>query len=98
MVLNCWEVKACGKEPGGKSIGSSGVCPAATETRLDGQNRGRNGGRSCWVVAGTMCDGALQGIFGSKIISCSECEFFRQVVHEEYPDAASTADLLDLLR
>jgi len=98
MVMNCWEVKECGKESGGKNVESFEVCPAATETRLDGQNRGHNGGRSCWVVTGTMCDGSLQGAFASKLISCSECEFFQQVVHEEYPDAASTADLLDLLK
>jgi len=98
MVMNCWEMKACGKEPGGKGVESSGVCPAATESRLDGQNRGRNGGRSCWVVAGTLCHGATQGAFVTKLVSCSECEFFRQVAREERPNAALTTDLLKILQ
>ncbi len=97
MVSNCWEVQECGKESGGKNVESSGVCPAATETRLDGQNRGRNGGRSCWVVAGTLCNGAVQGAFATKLVSCSECEFFRQVAREERPNAALTVDLINLL-
>ena len=29
--LNCWEVKKCGREPGGKSVATLGVCPAASE-------------------------------------------------------------------
>ena len=97
MISNCWEEKECGKETGGKNVQSSGVCPAATETRLDGQNRGRNGGRSCWVVAGTLCDGAVQGTFATKLVSCSKCDFFRQVTREEYPNATSTVDLLNLV-
>ncbi len=97
MVSNCWEVKECGKESGGTNVESFEVCPATTETRLDGQNRGHNGGRSCWVVTGTMCEGATQSVFATKLVSCSKCEFFRQVAREERSDAASTSDLLDLL-
>ena len=97
MTVNCWEVKECGKEPGGKNAESSGVCPAAVESRLDGKNHGRNAGRSCWVVAGTMCEGVVQGAFATKLVSCSKCEFFRQVAREERPDAVSTVDLLSLL-
>ena len=27
---NCWEVKQCGRQPGGPKAGEFGVCPAAT--------------------------------------------------------------------
>ncbi|GBD98556.1 hypothetical protein BMS3Abin07_00576 [bacterium BMS3Abin07] len=57
MKRNCWEFKGCGREPGGKNAEGLGVCPAATYERLDGIHRGKNGGRVCWIIAGTMCGG-----------------------------------------
>jgi hypothetical protein len=68
------------------------------EHRLDGQNGGLNGGRSCWVVAGTLCEGKVQGTFANKLSSCSTRDFFLQVAREERPNEASTKDLLDLLK
>ncbi len=53
--LNCWEMKNCGREPGGAHANNLGICSATVETRLDGIHDGRNAGRSCWVVAGTPC-------------------------------------------
>ena len=94
---NCWEVKLCGREPGGTNARALGVCPAATEFRLHGTNSGRWGGRACWVVAGTMCQGDVQGTFAGKLEGCNECGFRQRVVREEYPNAVSTEDLLDLL-
>jgi len=52
--LNCWDFKKCGREPDGENIAECGVCPAATEG-------GDNGGRACWVVAGTSCKGGAEG-------------------------------------
>jgi hypothetical protein len=48
MKMNCWQVKKCGREPGGGNEAQLGVCPAATETALQGVNGGKNGGRACW--------------------------------------------------
>jgi signal transduction histidine kinase len=79
---NCWEVKMCGREPGGANAAEPGVCPAATETRINDVNGGRNGGRTCWAVAGTMCGGKVQGTYASKIASCRACDFF-QSVHQD---------------
>ena len=32
---NCWEIKKCGREPGGTHEQAMGVCPASVEVRLD---------------------------------------------------------------
>lgn len=80
---NCWEVKNCGREPGGENVSELGVCPAAIEDNCDGVNGGSKGGRICWALAGTLCGGKVQGMFAMKIESCVKCEFFQQVVEEE---------------
>jgi hypothetical protein len=80
---NCWEFKNCGREPGGANVNDSGVCPAATEKRLIGVHEGRNGGRACWVVAGTYCKGQIQGTFAQKAKNCSACDFYHHVKIEE---------------
>lgn len=74
---------ACGREPGGSRVDESGPCPAATETRLDGVNGGRNAGRICWVVAGTYCGGMAAGSCTRKYRVCMNCPFFARVEAEE---------------
>jgi len=76
---NCWEFKKCGREPGGAHVQEFGACPAATETRVDGVNGGKNGGRTCWAIAGTMCSGRVQGTYAAKMSSCQSCEFYKSV-------------------
>lgn len=83
MARNCWEVKNCGRQPGGAKVSEFGVCPAAVDASHDGKNGGKNAGRYCWKVAGTLCGGKVQGSFASKIINCSSCEFFKSVKEEE---------------
>jgi hypothetical protein len=79
---NCWEFKKCGREPGGVKINESGICPAATDTSSDGINRGKNGGRICWSVAGIFSK-FINGTFAFKECSCVNCDFFRLVKEEE---------------
>jgi hypothetical protein len=98
MKKNCWEVKKCGREPGGAGVKELGVCPAAAEKKLDGINRGKNGGRSCWAVGGTMCFGAVQGSFAKKIGGCMHCDFLEQVKQEEGADWVCTKDILNKLK
>lgn len=81
--LNCWEYMHCGREPGGRHAGEKGVCPAAADAVFDGMNRGRMGGRICWLVAGTFCDGPVQATFAAKKASCRECLFYKTVQAEE---------------
>ena len=84
--LNCWQHMGCGREPGGEKAEELGVCPAATEKRLEGVNDGNNGGRTCWVIAGTMCNGKPQGTFADKFRDCAKCEFFLMVRNEQGED------------
>lgn len=44
----------------------SGDCPAF----------GRKAGRMCWMVAGTMCEGKVQGVFADKVGTCKKCDFY----------------------
>jgi hypothetical protein len=80
---NCWEILHCGREPGGERVVELGVCPAAETPYFDGINNGRNGGRFCWVVAGTFCEGEVQGTFAQKAMNCMQCLFYAQVVREQ---------------
>ncbi len=82
-VQNCWEYMKCGREPGGSRADELGVCPVTTAEKYDGVNRGKNAGRFCWFVAGTFCDGEVQGTWARKFGSCLECPFFRLVEREE---------------
>ena len=80
---NCWEVKNCGRIPGGDKVDEMGVCPVAEDASADGLNSGAKGGRICWAVAGTFCGGKKQGTFADKRLSCMGCEFYKQVNEEE---------------
>ena len=80
---NCWQFKKCGREPGGSKIKDLGICPAATDKRLDDIHGGLHAGRACWVIAGTFCGGKIQGTFAQKFSSCRECDFYQIVFEEE---------------
>ena len=84
--LNCWEIKKCGREPGGHNALKRGVCPASSTASCNGINRGKNGGRICWAIAGTFCGNKIQGDFAQKSVSCMSCDVFRQVKADEGPD------------
>ncbi len=72
---NCWEVKLCGRELGGENVEDMGTCPAAIDERLDSTHGGKNAGRACWALAGTMCGGEIQGTYAQKLGSCLNCDF-----------------------
>jgi hypothetical protein len=92
--LNCWEFKKCGRQPGGANVASMGICSAAAEVRVNGENGGKNGGRVCWVVAGTLCGGSVQGSFAQKLSNCLACEFHKIVKDEEGAAGAKSSNLL----
>lgn len=81
--INCWEYKRCGREPGGLNAEDSGICPAASHEAYDGTHGGGFAGRACWLVAGTMCDGEVQGTFAQKFKNCMACDFYLLVMKEE---------------
>ncbi len=95
---NCWEFKDCGRHPGGRHIHEFGICPAATDSRLDGIHGGTNAGRACWVIPGTLCKGEVHGPFVMKYKNCSVCDFYEAVRKEEYPGFRMSAELLDRIR
>lgn len=80
---NCWEYNSCGREPNGKMTLELGLCPAAMDNSYNGINSGVNAGRICWAVAGTFCNGDIQGTFAEKRDSCMSCDFFKLVRKEE---------------
>lgn len=80
---NCWEIKDCGREPGGKTAELRGVCPAAVAQEAHGLNNGINGGRICWAISGTYCDGIAHGSFAENRLSCMSCEVFNTIREEE---------------
>lgn len=84
--LNCWEFKACGRESEGKNVSESGVCPAFNEQKANDIHGGKNAGRCCWVIAGTLCEGEIQGTFAKKFDLCQKCEFYHLVKEEEHPN------------
>jgi hypothetical protein len=98
LAQNCWEYKKCGREPGGANADELGVCPAASEVHADGVNFGKNGGRACWAIAGTLCGGAVQGTFAAKLPSCLKCEFYQLVFGEESRGIQNTRAILNKLK
>lgn len=88
----------CGREPEGANVEQLGVCPAATDRRLDGIHGGMNSGRACWVIAGTFCNREVQGTFAVKYRNCASCLFFRQVLFEEGSGYYNSLALLKKLK
>jgi hypothetical protein len=84
---NCWEYKNCGREPGGVRAKQFGVCPVAMQQDLHGVHEGTNAGRACWVIAGTMCNGKVQGTYAQKLSGCWRCDFYNAVKKEEEPSS-----------
>jgi hypothetical protein len=80
---NCWDVKQCGRQPGGPNVAERGSCPAAGLTDWDGINGGQRGGRFCWWIAGTLCEETPEGSLAARISTCRSCDFFQQVQKEE---------------
>ncbi|OGR03297.1 MAG: hypothetical protein A2511_16895 [Deltaproteobacteria bacterium RIFOXYD12_FULL_50_9] len=63
----CWQFMRCGRESN-----SQLKCPAHPHF-----------GRVCWAVAGTLCEGKVQGTFAQKINNCRLCSFYKYVNKKE---------------
>ena len=53
-----------------------------------------NGGRACWAVAGTFCNGKIQGTYARKLYDCTRCEFYRLVWDEEGEHYSGAGEIL----
>ena len=81
--INCWEHRKCGREPGGINVAELGICPATIPGEGSGSNSGRNRGRICWAISGTLCGGKAQGTYAKKQYTCLDCFFYEKVKKEE---------------
>jgi signal transduction histidine kinase len=61
--IKCWEYMKCGRDKD-----ATAKCPAYPHF-----------GRVCWVVAGTFCEGKVQGTFAQKYEDCRKCDFYQMV-------------------
>lgn len=61
--VKCWEYMKCGRDKDATT-----KCPAYS-----------NFGRVCWVVAGTFCEGKVQGTFAQKYEDCRKCDFYQML-------------------
>lgn len=95
--LNCWEFKNCGRHEGGDKVAELGICPAYSESKLDGVHGGTNGGRACWILKNTLCGGNLQSNLAVKLGQCVACEFYKSVMGVE-EGALSTGELREMLK
>jgi hypothetical protein len=98
---NCWEVKKCGRQPGGNQVHKQGICPASTIIAVTGINNGISGGRACWALTGTMSGPAekVQGTFARILeTSCYDCNFYEQVMIEEQDDFEGTVQIVQKLK
>ncbi len=66
----CWECLGCGIESD-----PSKRCPAFPYF-----------GRSCWAIAGTMCQGKIRGTYAEKTNNCHQCPFFLRRKNPHQPD------------
>ncbi len=64
--IRCWEFMKCGRD-----TDATAKCPAYP-----------NFGRICWAVAGTFCEGKVQGTFAQKCEDCRKCDFYRALKKE----------------
>jgi signal transduction histidine kinase len=67
LQTKCWEYMKCGRDKD-----CSMKCPAYP-----------NFGRVCWAVAGTFCEGKVQGTFAQKLEDCQKCEFYQKARRKE---------------
>jgi len=96
--LNCWEFKKCGRQFGGEKVTDLGLCPAVIEISLGGVHDGEFGGRACWVLAGTICKGTIQGNCAEKMRECEKCDFYEYVKKQEGNNFLSVATLLQMIK
>lgn len=94
--INCWEIKKCDRQIGGEKVKELGVCVAANEVCVNGVHGGKNGGRVCYALAGTLCGGKVQGTFANKLTNCMQCDMYKLIQKEEGTKRKSPQEILAL--
>jgi CheY-like chemotaxis protein len=80
--LNCWEFHGCDVEPLSDYVIDYRVCAATWTEELHGVHGGKNAGRACWAVVGSMSCGDRENIC-LHAVTCEECDFYKAVMEEE---------------
>lgn len=96
--INCWEFKKCKRELGNEFTEINGICPAALTKKVNGAFSGINGGRCCWMIAGTFCDGKVQGTYAKKFKDCKNCDFYKRVTSEELAEFKIIEEIKEKLK
>jgi hypothetical protein len=94
LKRNCWDYYRCRKQSEGNHVKEHDVCPAYFETKLHGIHDGKNGGRACWIVAGTKCGGRIKRTLVPKFIVCKLCGFKKIVISEESQNFVVSDDFM----
>lgn len=94
---NCWEATNCGRQRGGSRVDELGICPASVEAAVNGLNDGKNGGRVCWAISGTLCGGKVQYYETQKWGNCRRCAFFWKVHREEGANYSGVNQIMEKL-
>ena len=83
--INCWEFMGCGLHMNRDLIGDgeAALCPACCDKKRKGLHGGKNAGRACWLVSGTLCGGTRQETDKQKHDICMPCDFYALVIDEE---------------
>jgi hypothetical protein len=97
IKINCWDFHKCGRNIENKREDGSGICPALLETGLNGIHGGKNGGRVCWIIPGTLCGGWTQRKLVPKYVLCRLCNFKKTVFKDERPDSILSDRFLNML-
>lgn len=89
ILKDCWEIKICGREKGGPKVAELGQCVASIEGL----------GHSCWMIAGTLCGGEIQGTVAQKEKNCLGCDVYKlyhrttglhgKEIGQQFPDEES---------
>lgn len=82
--MNCWEYFKCGKDVQSKQEDETKkVCNVSITQNINHVNSGRNAGRICWDITGSLCDTFEKGDMIYKEKKCETCEFKALVEKEE---------------
>lgn len=52
-----------------------------------------SGGRICYMLAGTMCNGEPHGNYKQKSRDCVECHFYREEILKSLPQRSRQSEL-----
>ena len=93
--INCWEYKYL-KDT--NSEDECSICSAFLEIKMNGINKGFNGGRCCWLIAGIINSSNYGRITSKKFANCMKCPFYKLVQKEEGVDFKSAKQIYEYLK